>query len=171
MNHHTLRLFAGISALGWIGMFAGGAVELPYLSDLFGVVYHLALIPVLLGLVAPIWAKGAGLFWIMADTALNVASINGLGADDIWALRLGVHIGAALWIFGSSMNMRPFARVVSIALGASLAVHALIAPALPQAVLALVIFPLMAMWLITLATGRGAKAINGQLPRERVEVA
>ena len=171
MNHRTLRLFAGISAIGWIGMFAGGAAELPYLSDLFGVVYHLALIPVLLALVAPIWAKGAGFFWIMADTALNVASINGLGAENIWALRLGVHIGAALWILGTSMNMRPFARVVSIALGGSLALHALIAPALPQAVLALVIFPLMVVWLITLAAGRGAKVVEALSLMERTEVA
>jgi len=148
------RVFAAVSALGWVGMFVLTGAGQTYAGDLSGVVYHLALVPLVVALPAPDWAKAAGYVWIFCDTALNVAGINGLDDDIVWAFRLGVHIAAAVWIVNASGGLRPAARVTGTLLGASLAVHAVTAPVVGEAPLAITAFPLMVVWLGLIAAGR-----------------
>lgn len=156
--------WAAISAAGWVGMFGFTGAGLNYLGNLAGVVYHLALLPVVLTLASTTWSRAAGLVWIFCDTALNVASINGLDGDTVWALRLGIHIAAATWIVVAARGMPGRAgRVVGVALGGSLATHALLAPWMPPAVLALVVFPLMTAWLVLIAAGSVAGSDGEEL--------
>lgn len=157
-TYQRARLFAGLSALGWIGMFGLTGAGLNYLGDLSGVVYHLALLPLVFVLVTPEWSRAAGYIWIFCDTALNVASINGLDADMVWALRLGAHIAAAIWIISASRTLRPAAKVTGLLLGASLAVHAVTAPVVGEVALGVTAFPLMVIWLTIVAAGRAVQS-------------
>ena len=156
-----VRLGALISAIAWTTMFALGAVGQEQLTHYVGIAYHLALLPVVAGLVvAPrfAWARTAGYVWVLVDTLLDVAAINGLHADTLWALRLGAHISTAIWIAGASLELRRFPQIVGLLLAGSLAGHALVGPFVPEVVLAVTSFPLMLAWLIIIARGRPGPA-------------
>ena len=141
------RICAAISGIGWIAMFVVTGMGQPYAGSLFGLVYHLALAPVAAELPAPNWARMAGFVWIFSDAALDVARINGMDEANIWALRMGVHISAAIWITGSSLSLPRRMLIPGCLLGASLGIHAVIAPFVSQLVLAATAFPLMIIWL------------------------
>lgn len=85
--HKAIKAWAALALAGWIGMFVLTGAGLNYPGDLSGVVYHLALVPVVLALPAAQWAKTVGFVWIFSDAALNVAAINGLPHEHVWALR------------------------------------------------------------------------------------
>jgi len=95
----------------------------------------------------------AGYVWIFCDALIDVASINGMGERDIWALRMGVHIPASIWIIGSSLEMPALSLTVGLILGGLLALHAIVGPALPNAKMKLFIFvlPAMTTWLCLIA--------------------
>lgn len=144
------RVFAGSSAIGWIMMFVTSGY---YVSGLFGLLYHLSLAPVVANLKAPTWARMAGFVWIFSDAVLDVCRINGLSEETIWAFRLGIHISSAMWIVFSSLNLPRRMAIPGVLLGASLAIHAVIAPFLDNSelVLGVTAIPLMVIWLGTIA--------------------
>lgn len=149
--------FALLSCSGWIAMFAAKKFGNLWLGNCFGLLYHLALAPVVQALPAPEFVRIAGYVWIFCDALIDVASINSMGERDIWALRMGVHIPAALWITGSSLQMALPSRVLGVLLGGALALHAIAGPALPNAKGKLFVFvlPTMTMWLCLVAVQSG----------------
>jgi len=68
--------------------------------------FHLSLLPVVAALDAPAWAKGSGYAWIVVDNVIVFMSYFGVGADLIVPMRWGVHLAAASWIFGASLDAR-----------------------------------------------------------------
>ena len=146
---HYTTIFAILSCLGWIGMFAAKKTGKLWLGNCLGLVYHLALAPVVQTLPAAEFVRMAGYFWIFCDSLIDVCSINGMAENDVWALRMGVHIPASIWIMGTSLHMAALPFAVGTALGAVLAIHAIIGPKLKNPKLKLFIFvlPTMATWL------------------------
>lgn len=150
---HLTAAFAALSCLGWLTMFAAKKSGRLWLGNCCGIVYHLALAPVVQALPAPEFVKMAGYFWIFADALIDVAAINNLGENPVWALRMGVHIPASIWIIGSSLAMTALPRGLGVVLGALLAVHALVGPMIADAKLKLfiVVLPGMTAWLSLIA--------------------
>ena len=146
-------LFALLSCSGWLAMFAAKKSGHLWLGNCFGILYHLALAPVVQALPAPEFVRVAGYVWILCDALIDVASINGMGEREVWALRMGVHIPASLWIIGSSLQMPALSLTVGVLLGGVLALHAIAGPALPNAKMKLFIFvlPAMTVWLCLIA--------------------
>ncbi len=136
-----------VGAAAWVLMFALKRPNRVLLGNYILIVFHLVLLPVVSALPASEWVKASGYVWILLDTALGVAEINGLSESDVWALRMGSHVPAAIWIAGSSFAMHRYGLVVGLALAIVLGVHALVAPLVPKWVL-LPSVPLMVMWLI-----------------------
>jgi hypothetical protein len=151
MNLHDnyTGLFALLSCTGWIGMFAAKKSGNLWLGNSLGLVYHIALAPVVQALPSPEFVKMAGYVWIFCDALIDVASINALGESETWALRMGVHIPASIWIVGTSLQMAIIPLAVGIVLGVLLALHAIAGPKLPDAKQKLFIFvlPAMTLWL------------------------
>lgn len=157
MNLHTdhTALFALLSCSGWIGMFAAKKSGNLWLGNCLGLVYHIALAPVVQALPAPEFVKIAGYVWIFCDALIDVASINDMGENEIWALRMGVHIPASIWIIGSASQMAALPLGVGIILGTVLVLHAVVGPALRDAKTKLFLFvlPTMTAWLCLIALG------------------
>lgn len=151
--HDHVSFFALLSCLGWIGMFVAKKSRNLWLGNCLGVVYHIALAPVIEALPAPEFVKVAGYFWIFCDSLIDVASINGLGEENVWALRMGVHIPASIWIIGSSLGMTTVPLTVGLVLGILLAIHAVVGPKIPDSKFKLFIsvLPLMVTWLCLIA--------------------
>ncbi|WP_449397007.1 hypothetical protein [Devosia riboflavina] len=147
------RIGAAFSCFGWVMLFVGTGLGSAQVGSLFGLVYHLSLAPVVANLRAPYWATMAGFVWIYSDAVLDVARLNNLDEEIIWAFRLGIHIAAAIWIIGTSLNMPLRMKLPGILLGSSLALHAMLSPYLPDSelVLGVTAIPLMVIWLMTIA--------------------
>ena len=134
-------------------MFAAKKTGHLWLGNCFGLLYHLALAPVVQALPAPELVRIAGYVWLFYDALIDVASINSMGEREIWALRMGVHIPASIWIIGSSLHMPALSLAVGVILGGLLALHAIAGPALPNAKMKLFVFvlPAMTAWLCLIA--------------------
>ena len=120
-----------------------------WLGNCLGLVYHIGLAPVIQTLPAAEFVRMAGYFWIFCDALIDVCSINGLAEDTVWALRMGVHVPASIWIAGSSLHMKTVPLGGGVVLSAGLAVHAVFGRNLTQPKFMLFIFvlPIMATWL------------------------
>jgi hypothetical protein len=155
MNLHDnyTGLFAPLSCSGWIAMFAAKKSGNLWLGNCFGLLYHIALAPVVQALPAPEFVRIAGYVWIFCDALIDVASINSMGEREVWALRMGVHIPASIWIIGASLQMPVLSLAVGVMLGGLLALHAIAGPALPNAKMKLFLFvlPAMTAWLCLIA--------------------
>lgn len=151
--HHFIGFFAILSCLGWLGMFAAKKSGNLWLGNCLGLIYHIALAPVVQALPAPEFVKMAGYIWIFSDALIDVASINGMSEKNVWALRMGVHIPASIWIIGSSLGMTDFPLAAGVILGVLLALHATFGPKIPDSKFKLFIFvlPLMTLWLSLIA--------------------
>ena len=151
-NHFT-TFFSILSCAGWLGMFTAKKSGKLWLGNCLGLVYHLALAPVIQSLPATEFVRMAGYFWIFGDALMDVCSINSLPEDNVWALRMGVHIPASIWIFGSSLNMPAASLAIGVILGTFLALHAVVGPILnkPKQKLFLFVMPTMTIWLSLIA--------------------
>lgn len=149
LSEHHVSLFALLSCAGWIAMFTAKKTGHLWFGNCSGILYHLALAPVIQALPAPEFVRVAGYVWVFCDALIDVASINSMGERDVWALRMGVHIPASIWIVGSSLEMPALPLVVGVMLGGLLALHAVAGPSLPDAKMKLFIFvlPAMTTWL------------------------
>jgi hypothetical protein len=131
-EHAQTSICASISALAWMGMFLAKGRENLFLGNCLGIIYHLALAPVVEILPVTEWVRIAGYVWIFSDTVIDVASINKLSEENVWSLRMGVHIPAAVWIVGSSLKLSTLPMAVGIILGVLLGIHAIINPYIPK---------------------------------------
>jgi hypothetical protein len=120
-------------------MLGAGPPSTPMLivTGVIGAAAHLVLMPVVAAMPAPQWARAAGYGWLVIDTMLNVASVNGLDPGIAGALRLGGHASSALWMATASHHSRGAVRAIGWPLAIVLAVHAFGSPWMP----AWVVFP------------------------------
>jgi hypothetical protein len=153
LHDHHISFFAILSCLGWIGMFIAKKSQKLWLGNCLGILYHIALAPVIEALPAPEFVKMAGYVWIFCDAMIDVASINSMSEENVWALRMGIHIPASIWIIGSSLGMTAIPLVVGVILGVLLAIHAVVGPKIPDSKFKLFIFvlPFMTAWLSLIA--------------------
>jgi hypothetical protein len=77
---------------------------------LSGLIFHMAMLPVISALPAPSWAKGSGYAWIVADNMLLMLTFYGNGMEIVPPLRWGVHLATATWIFGAGLNQQGVSR-------------------------------------------------------------
>ena len=151
MSILTLTYLPLLSLAGWLSMFAVKHRNL-HAGDVAGLIYHLALVPLVQVLPGGPEVKFAGYLWLFMDALIDVISINKIGEKVVWALRMGVHLFAAIWICGVSWGLGGAVMWIGLPLGAGLAVHAIFLADLPntKAVLGIPVVPLMSAWLIAL---------------------
>jgi hypothetical protein len=130
-------------------MLGGGPPTTPMLITMgvVGAASHLVLLPVVAAMPAPEWARAAGYGWLVIDTMLNVAAVNGLDPGIAGALRLGGHASSALWMATAAQNSRGAVRIIGWPLAIVLMFHAFASPWLPM----WVIFPpfvTIPIWLV-----------------------
>jgi hypothetical protein len=89
-----------------------------------GAASHLVLLPVVAAMPAPEWARAAGYGWLVIDTMLSVASVNGLDPNLAGMLRLGGHASSALWMATVAQQSRGAVRAIGWPLAAVLMFHA-----------------------------------------------
>lgn len=137
-----------LSLCGWLFMFALKRRSL-FIGDCMGLLYHLALLPVVQLLPGGIELKFAGYLWLFCDAMIDMASINGAGHDAIWKARMAVHLPAAIWITGASAGMSGGAFYIGMLLGPGLLLHAVFGPRIrnTKQVLGVFVIPTMAAWL------------------------
>jgi hypothetical protein len=152
MSSHILVVLPLVSLAGWLCMFALKHRSL-FAGDLCGLVYHLALIPLVQHLPGGPEIKFAGYLWLFMDALVDMVSINHIGEKNVWALRVGVHLFAAIWICGVSYGLGGLSPWIGIPLGLFLAGHAIFLADVKQskAILGVSVVPLMSAWLLTLA--------------------
>lgn len=95
---------------------------------LVGVAAHLLLFPVVAALPAPSWARAAGYGWLVLDVAASVEALNGVAETDSFALRLGGHVAAAVWILSASWEAKGWLAAAGAPLGLLLGAYSLVAP-------------------------------------------
>lgn len=146
-----------LSMAGWIAMFASKHRSL-FFGDCMGLVYHLALVPVVGLLPGGPALHFIGYLWLLTDAMVDMASINGAGHDAAWRARMCVHLPASIWIAGASAGMTGAAFFVGIPLGIGLFLHALFGPRLnnTRQVLGSFVVPGMIAWLLSIAYYLGA---------------
>jgi hypothetical protein len=146
-----------LSMFGWIAMFASKHKSL-FIVDCMGLLYHLALVPVVALVPGSPEVKFAGYLWLFGDAMVDMASINGTGHHNVWTARMCVHLPASIWIAAASFGMSGAARLIGIPLGAGLFLHALLGPRIKQTkqVLFAFVFPGMTAWLLSVACWLGA---------------
>lgn len=141
-----------VSLAGWLSMFGLKHRSL-FAGDVAGLIYHLALIPLIEHLPGGPEVKFAGYLWLYMDALVDMVSINHIGEQIVWALRMGVHLFAAIWICGVSWGLGGAAMWIGLPLGLFLAVHAIFLADVSnsRAILAIGVVPLMSAWLVALA--------------------
>lgn len=154
-NIMTFGLLAAlpiISLIGWLSMFGLKHRSL-FAGDIAGLVYHLALIPLVDHLPGGPEVKFAGYLWLFMDALVDMVSINHIGEKTVWALRMGVHLFAAIWICGVSWGLGGVALWIGIPLGLFLAVHATFLADVKNsmAILGIGVVPAMSAWLLALS--------------------
>lgn len=141
-----------VSLAGWLSMFGLKHRSL-FAGDIAGLVYHLALVPLVQHLPGGPEVKFAGYLWLFLDALVDMVSINHIGEKTVWALRMGVHLFAAIWICGVSYGLGGTAMWIGLPLGLFLALHAVLLADVKhsKAILGIGVVPVMSAWLIALA--------------------
>ncbi|GEM_PF-2906549 len=140
-----------VSLAGWLSMFGLKHRSL-FAGDIAGLVYHLALIPLVQHLPGGPEVKFAGYLWLFMDALVDMVSINHIGEKTVWPLRMGAHLFAAIWICGVSWGLGGAAVWIGLPLGLFLAFHAIFLPDVKhsKAILGIAVVPVMSAWLIAL---------------------
>lgn len=117
-----------------------------------GVLFHLAILPLIARMDAPQWARAAGYSWIAIDVLSGVMTMNDVEYDIAWPVRLGGHVLAGVWIATASyLAAHPVVRVVGVLTGVWLGGYSFVAEIAPEQV----IYPaglLIVVWFAALAT-------------------
>jgi hypothetical protein len=147
-NAYVWTIVSIISFAGSIVLFGlterwEGAI---YLFTIAAVVAHLALIPVVIALPAPTWAKIGGYTLAVVDTILFVAALHGLPETVINPFRYGAHVAAALWPLGVALTSAGFIRIPGYALASAYAGIPLLGALIPTSANFIVV-PLFLIWL------------------------
>lgn len=104
------------------------------LFTFFGLIFHLAMLPVIAALPSATWAKASGFTWVVVDNMLVLLSYYGAGADVVPPLRMGIHLATATWIFGASLTQGGAFRWVGFLTIIAMAGVSLVGPFLGDAV-------------------------------------
>lgn len=140
-----------LSLAGWISMFALKHRSL-WAGNMAGLVYHLALIPLVEHLPGGMAVKFAGYLWLFMDALIDICSINHMSEKNVWALRMGVHLFASIWIFGVSWGLGGITMGIGIILSLGLFLHATFLPdhRNSKMILGFFVIPIMSAWLLAL---------------------
>ncbi|MGW4109840.1 hypothetical protein ACWEFJ_03070 [Actinosynnema sp. NPDC004786] len=132
-------------------------------GEYLGVFFHLSILFLVPRLDAAPWARAAGYGWVALDVLAGILMINDVEHDTAWAVRLGGHVLAGVWIVAASLVSRAWpVRVVGVVTGTWLAAYSFVGTVLPESflrpagILILVWFALLAVF--HRATGEGPVA-------------
>lgn len=135
-------------------------------GEYLGVFFHLSILFLVSRLEAAPWAKAAGYGWVALDVLAGILMINEVAYDTAWAVRLGGHVLAGVWIVSSSLVSRAWpVTVVGVITGLWLAGYSFVGNVLPESflrpagILILVWFALLAIFPRP-AEGRAATPIS-----------
>jgi len=116
-----------------------------------GVLFHLALLPLVAHLRAPSWVRSAGYGWVTIDVLAGILAINGLAFDTYWPIRMGGHVLAGVWLIGTSLGRRQQAtRIIGVLTGLDLGGYSFVGNVAPRTF----VYPagiLLVVWLTLLA--------------------
>ncbi len=122
-------------------------------GEYLGVFFHLSILFLVSRLEAAPWAKAAGYGWVALDVLAGILMINDVAYDTAWAVRLGGHVLAGVWIVSSSLVSRAMpVSVVGVITGVWLAAYSFAGDVLPESflrpagILILVWFALLAVF-------------------------
>ena len=129
------------------------------LVALFGVIFHLAMLPVIAALPSPSWAKASGFAWVVTDNMLVMLSFSGHGGDITLPLRWGVFIALSTWVFGASWFQEGVFRWVGLLVAIALVGGSVGGPFAGEAAEKLIVpsGPFLVTWII-MAGARLAKS-------------
>jgi len=121
---------AGMAVIFTMGLpeFQGQPPLSRVLFTAFALIFQLAMLPVIVALPAPAWAKASGFTWVVADIMLVMLAYYGEGSDIVEPLRMGVHLATATWILGASWNQTGAFRWVGFLVVLAMAGVSLIGP-------------------------------------------
>ncbi|GHF16641.1 hypothetical protein GCM10017786_58190 [Amycolatopsis deserti] len=122
-------------------------------GEYVGVFFHLSILFLVSRLESAPWAKAAGYGWVALDVLAGILMINDVAYDTAWAVRLGGHVLAGVWIVASSLVSRAVpVSVVGVITGLWLAAYSFVGDVLPESflrpagILILVWFALLAIF-------------------------
>lgn len=122
-------------------------------GEYLGVFFHLSILFLVSRLEAAPWAKAAGYGWVALDVLAGILMINDVAYDTAWAVRLGGHVLAGVWIVSSSLVSKAVpVAVVGVVTGLWLAAYSFVGDVLPESflrpagILILVWFALLAVF-------------------------
>ncbi|CAM3843022.1 hypothetical protein KIPE111705_27590 [Kibdelosporangium persicum] len=122
-------------------------------GEYLGVFFHLSILFLVSRLEAAPWAKAAGYGWVTLDVLAGILMINDVAYDTAWAVRLGGHVLAGVWIVSSSLvSSARLVSVVGVITGLWLAGYSFVGEVLPETflrpagILILVWFALLAIF-------------------------
>lgn len=122
-------------------------------GEYLGVFFHLSILFLVSRLKAAPWAKAAGYGWVTLDVLAGILMINAVEYDTAWAVRLGGHVLAGVWIVAGSLVSHSWpVRVVGVLTGLWLAGYSFVGTVLaeeflrPAGILILVWFALLAIF-------------------------
>jgi hypothetical protein len=122
-------------------------------GEYLGVFFHVSILFLVSRLEAAPWAKAAGYGWVTLDVLTGILMINDVEYDTAWAVRLGGHVLAGIWIVSSSLVSKVWpVGVVGVITGLWLASYSFVGDALPESflrpagILILVWFALLAIF-------------------------
>ncbi|MEY9214797.1 hypothetical protein NI17_018035 [Thermobifida halotolerans] len=105
-------------------------------GEYLGVFFHLSILFLVSRLDAASWAKAAGYGWVTLDVLAGILMINDIPYDTAWAVRLGGHVLAGVWIVSSSLVSKVWpVRIVGVITGLWLASYSFVGDVLPESFL------------------------------------
>jgi hypothetical protein len=105
--------------------------DIIYLSTLFAIGFHIALLPMIAVMPAIIWTKIGGYIWVTMDIILAVAGLNGVPDSTIQAFRFGVHVVLVIWPIGIAFSNTGLLRWTCWAFAITTGVFPLMGPLAP----------------------------------------
>lgn len=102
-------------------------------GEYLGVFFHLSVLFLVSRLDAAPWARAAGYGWVALDVLAGILMINDIPYETAWAVRLGGHVLAGVWIVASSLVSRSWlVRVVGVVAGVWLAGYSFVGTTVPE---------------------------------------
>lgn len=102
-------------------------------GEYLGVFFHLSILLLVSRLDAAPWAKAAGYGWVVLDVLAGILMINDISYETAWAVRLGGHVLAGVWIVASSLVSRSWlVRVAGLVSGVWLGGYSFVGTTVPE---------------------------------------
>jgi hypothetical protein len=102
-------------------------------GEYLGVFFHLSILFLVSRLDAAPWARAAGYGWVVLDVLAGILMINDISDETAWAVRLGGHVLAGVWIVASSLVNRSWlVRIAGLVSGVWLAGYSFVGTTVPE---------------------------------------